>query len=66
MRPAKKSVKLALRAALEYQDDHISPSYLLLGILDQRDNAAVRVLANAGIDKSALREQVARRMQPPD
>ena len=59
---AKKALELALRNAVSRNDREISTGHLLLGIIDQRDNAALRVLAGAGVDTGALRQEVTRRM----
>jgi ATP-dependent Clp protease ATP-binding subunit ClpA len=61
---AKKSLELALRAAVRRKDREITPSHLLLGVLDQRDNAALRVLKEEGVGGDALRAEVSRRMPP--
>jgi ATP-dependent Clp protease ATP-binding subunit ClpA len=59
---AKKALELALRAAVSLGDREISAGHLLLGVIDQRDNAAVRVLKAAGVPAAALRQEVANRM----
>jgi ATP-dependent Clp protease ATP-binding subunit ClpA len=58
----KKSVELALRSAISMRDRQISPGHLLIGIIDQGDNAALRALAGAGIDPGALRLDVLARI----
>lgn len=61
-RPAKKSLELALRAAVTSGDREIRSGHLLLGVIDQQDNAALRVLAAAGVESGALRQDLTRRM----
>jgi len=61
-RRAKKSLELALREAQRLKHDHISAGHVLLGILREGDNAAVRVLATAGVDAGPLRDDVVRRL----
>jgi ATP-dependent Clp protease ATP-binding subunit ClpA len=58
----KKSIELALRAAVSLRDSEISSGHLLIGIIDQGDNAALRVLAGAGIDPGVLRLDVLARI----
>lgn len=60
----KKSIELALRTAVSRRDREISPGHLLIGIIDQGDNAALRALAGAGIDPGALRLDVLARITP--
>ena len=61
-REAKKSLELALRAAVRLGDREISAGHLLLGVIEQRDNAALRVLKAAGVQAGALHQEVADRM----
>ena len=59
---AKKALELALRAAVKSGDREISAGHLLLGVIDQRDNAALQVLKAAGVPTGALRQEVTDRM----
>ncbi len=59
---AKKSLQLALQAAVALRQRQISTGHLLIGIIDQKDNAAVRLLAGAGADAGALRADVLARI----
>jgi len=59
---SKKSLELALRAAVGLRQNYISSGHVLLGILDQEDNAAQAALRAAGIDPAGLRADVLRRM----
>ncbi len=59
---AKKALQLALRAAVRSGDREISTGHLLLGVIEQRDNAALRVLKAAGVPAGALRQEVADRV----
>jgi ATP-dependent Clp protease ATP-binding subunit ClpA len=61
-RDAKNSLALALRAAASQDDRHISAGHVLMGVLDQEDNAALTALRSAGIDPGVLRADVVRRM----
>jgi ATP-dependent Clp protease ATP-binding subunit ClpA len=55
---AKKSLELALRSAVSLRHRQLNSGHLLIGIIDQGDNAGLRVLAAAGADASALRSDV--------
>ena len=59
---AKKAVELATRATRAGRHRSISSGHLLLGILDQGDNAAVTMLAGAQVRPSDLRADLTRRM----
>lgn len=59
---ARKSLELALRAAVGDRSGHLSSGHLLIGILDQADNAALDALQAASIDIQALRADLQRRM----
>jgi ATP-dependent Clp protease ATP-binding subunit ClpA len=59
---AKKSLELALRTAVKDHAAEISTGHVLLGVIDQRDNAALRVLKAAGVETRALRQELTRRM----
>jgi ATP-dependent Clp protease ATP-binding subunit ClpA len=59
---ARKVLELALRNAVKRHDHEISTAHVLLGIMDQRDNAALRVLREAGVDPGQLRQELASRM----
>jgi ATP-dependent Clp protease ATP-binding subunit ClpA len=61
-REMKKSLELALRCAVGLKDRGIGPGHLLLGIIDQGDNAALRALAGAGVDARAVRLDLIARM----
>jgi ATP-dependent Clp protease ATP-binding subunit ClpA len=63
-REAKKSLELALRAAVRSGDREISAGHLLLGVIDQRDNGALRALKAAGVPAGELHREVADRMRP--
>jgi ATP-dependent Clp protease ATP-binding subunit ClpA len=62
---AKKSLQLALRTAVRRKDREITPGHLLLGVIAQRDNAALRLLKAEGVGSDELREEVSRRMTTP-
>ena len=59
---AKKSLQLALQSAVALRQRQITTGHLLIGIIDQKDNAALRLLADAGADAGALRADVLARI----
>ncbi len=59
---AKKALELALRAAVKLRHREISSGYLLIGIIDQADNAALAILEESGVDAGALRADVLSRI----
>jgi ATP-dependent Clp protease ATP-binding subunit ClpA len=58
----KKALELALRVAQQRRDNELTCGHLLVGIIDQGDNRALRMLAAAQVDAAALRADVLRRM----
>lgn len=58
----RRALDLALRAVRDTHSPAVSAGHLLLGIIDQGDNAALRLLVAAGVDPAALRDDVLRRM----
>ncbi len=61
---AKGALGRALRLAQSRGDGEIAAGHILGGLIDQGDNAALRLLAAAGVDPSALRADLLRRMAP--
>ncbi|HET9893526.1 MAG TPA: Clp protease N-terminal domain-containing protein [Streptosporangiaceae bacterium] len=59
---AKASIGLALRVAQRSRARAITPAHLLLGLLDQGDNAAVRLLERAGVPVATVRADTVRRI----
>ncbi len=59
---AKAGLAQAVRQAQQLGQREISSGHMLLGILDQRRNAALTLLSQAGIDIAALRADVLRRI----
>lgn len=59
---AKKTLELALREALRLKHRRISSGHVLLGLLREHDGVAALVLADAGVDLTALRDDVTRRI----
>ncbi len=57
---AKKVLELALREALQLGHNYISTEHLLLGIVREGGGLAARVLREAGIDPSRVRQEVIR------
>ena len=55
---AKKSLELSLRQALQLGDGYIGTGHLLLGLIRQGDNVAVKVLDKLGADLNDLRARV--------
>jgi ATP-dependent Clp protease ATP-binding subunit ClpA len=59
---AKASLARAVRQAQQLGQRQISSGHMLLGIIDQRRNAALTVLTHAGVDIAALRADVLQRI----
>ena len=59
---ARKAIELALRHAQRNRDRVLSPGHLLVGLIDQGDNSALRLLAAAGLGPGQLRAEVIRMM----
>ena len=55
---AKKSLELSLREALQLGDGYIGTGHLLLGLIHQGDNVAVKILGSLGADLKDLRARV--------
>lgn len=55
---AKKVLERALREALRLRDNHIGPEHVLLGILDNEDGTAVRMLGRMGVSPEAVEERL--------
>jgi hypothetical protein len=55
---AKKSLELSLREALELGHGYIGTGHLLLGLIHQGDNVAVKMLGELGADLTDLRARV--------
>jgi ATP-dependent Clp protease ATP-binding subunit ClpA len=62
---AKKILELSLREAIALKHNHICSGHVLLGLLRAggADNAALRVLADAGVEPAALRATATRLIQ---
>jgi ATP-dependent Clp protease ATP-binding subunit ClpC len=56
--PAKKSMELALREALQLKHDYIGTEHLLLGNLRESEGIGAQVLRNHGITLEAVRLQI--------
>jgi ATP-dependent Clp protease ATP-binding subunit ClpA len=59
---ARQALVGAVRQAQQHHHRQISSGHLLLGVIDQSDNGALTVLAQAGADVAALRADVLRRL----
>ena len=62
---AKKSLELSLREALQLGDGYIGTGHLLLGLIHQGDNMALKMLDKLGADLKDLRARVTRELQDP-
>ncbi len=60
---AKKSLELSLREALQLGDGYIGTGHLLLGVIHQGDNVAVKILGNLGADLKDLRARVTQELR---
>ena len=60
---AKKSLELSLREALQLGDGYIGTGHLLLGLIHQGDNVAVKILGSLGADLKDLRARVTEEMR---
>ena len=60
---AKKSLELSLREALQLGDGYIGTGHLLLGLIHQGDNMALKMLDKLGADLKDLRARVTRELQ---
>jgi ATP-dependent Clp protease ATP-binding subunit ClpA len=58
----KRAVELALRQAHRAGDPALSSGHLLIGIIDQGDNGALRMLESAQVDPAELRADTLRRL----
>ena len=57
---SKKVLELSLREAVRLKHSFIAPQHILLGILREGEGMAARILADAGVDRAALREKLTR------
>jgi hypothetical protein len=60
---AKKSLEQSLREALQLGDGYIGTGHLLLGLIHQGDNVAVKVLDKLGADLNDLRARVTQELR---
>src|SRR6266550_7269349 len=61
---ARKAIELAQEAAREVPHDHVDTEHLLLGIIDEGDNLALKVLASLDIEADDLRAELVASMPP--
>jgi ATP-dependent Clp protease ATP-binding subunit ClpA len=59
---AKKSLELALREALQLGDGYIGTGHVLLGLIHEGSNMAIKVLSQLGTDVKDLRARVTQEM----
>ena len=57
---SKKILELSLREAVRLKHDRIAPQHIMLGILREGEGMAARILADAGVDRGALRDALTR------
>lgn len=57
---AKRALELSLREALQLGDNHIGTEHLLLGLIRQEDDVAVRILERLGTDTQSVEQEVHR------
>jgi ATP-dependent Clp protease ATP-binding subunit ClpC len=62
---SKKIISLATEAAQEFGADYIGAEHLLLGMLNEKDNLAIGILENQGVDTDALRQNLSEKMRLP-
>jgi ATP-dependent Clp protease ATP-binding subunit ClpA len=60
---AKKSLELSLREALQLGDDYIGTGHVMLGVIRQGDNVAIKVLDKLGADLRNLRAWVTQELR---
>ena len=60
-KPARRVVEQAAVLAAEVRASQVRPEHLLLALVDQQDNLAVRVLTNLGVSPDRLREELEQR-----
>ena len=60
---AKKSLELSLRESLQLGDGYIGTGHLMLGVIRQGDNVAIKVLDKLGADLSNLRARVTQELR---
>jgi ATP-dependent Clp protease ATP-binding subunit ClpA len=60
---AKKSLELSLREALQLGDGYIGTGHLLLGLIHQGDNVAVKILGDLGANLKDLRTRVTQELR---
>ncbi|MFB9237431.1 Clp protease N-terminal domain-containing protein [Plantactinospora siamensis] len=62
---AKKVLELSLREALRLGHRHIGTEHILLGLLRENGGLAARILADAGVDFTALRQRTEATLRTP-
>lgn len=55
---SKKVLELGLRESLQLGHNHIGTEHLLLGLVEEREGVATRILSNLGVGADEVREQV--------
>jgi Clp amino terminal domain, pathogenicity island component len=61
--PAKKALELSLREALQLESAYIGTGHLLLGLIHEGDNTAIKVLGGLGADLKDLRARVTQELR---
>jgi ATP-dependent Clp protease ATP-binding subunit ClpC len=62
---AKQTLELSLREALSLGHNYISTEHLLLGLVRVRDDAALEILVDLGIERQAIEHEVIRMIGAP-
>ena len=57
---SKKILELSLREAVRLKHNYIAPQHIMLGILREGQGMAARIVADAGVDQAALRDELTR------
>ncbi|GIH91457.1 Clp protease N-terminal domain-containing protein [Planobispora siamensis] len=55
---AKKTLELSLREAIHLKHNHIADGHILLGVLREGEGLGARILAEADIDLTTLRQEI--------
>jgi ATP-dependent Clp protease ATP-binding subunit ClpA len=59
---AKKVLELSVRETLRLGENHIGEGHLLLGLIREGEGVAAQVLVQTGVDLTAMRDEVVRRI----
>src|SRR5205823_10513836 len=62
---ARKAIELAQEIARDVPHDHVDTQHLLIGVIDEGSNLALKVLASVDIEPADLRAELVGSMPPP-